>query len=58
VAYQTYWRFLQTWDEAFPYAPESAVPPQGRWDISAIGLGAETLGPLYAGNARRILGIG
>lgn len=56
-AYQTYWRFLQTWDECFPYAPDCRVPPQGRWDISGLGLPPDVLGQVYAGNARRLLGV-
>jgi predicted TIM-barrel fold metal-dependent hydrolase len=54
-AFRTYWRFLETDDECFPYAPGCPVPPQGRWDIAAIGLPPEVLRQLYAGNARRVL---
>ena len=57
-AYETYYRFLETADEHFPYAPGEPVPPQGRWHISAADLPAELLGDLYAGNARRLLGLG
>ncbi len=46
--YEVYWRSLETEDECFPYAPESPVPPQGRWDISAIGLQPEVLTQVYA----------
>ncbi|WP_328475974.1 amidohydrolase [Actinoplanes sp. NBC_00393] len=56
-AYEVYWRFLETEDECFRYAPDEPVPPQGRWDISAIGLPPETLGPVYAGNAHRLLDL-
>ncbi|MBG0563794.1 amidohydrolase family protein [Actinoplanes aureus] len=56
-AYEVYWRFLETEDECFPYAPGSRVPPQGRWDISAIGLPPEVLAQVYAGNARRLLNL-
>ena len=31
------------------------VPPQGRWDVSAVGLPAGALAQVYAGNARRLL---
>ena len=56
-AYQVYWRFLETEDECFPYAPRARVPPHGRWDISAIGLPADVVAPVYAGNARRLLDV-
>jgi hypothetical protein len=56
-AYRTYWRFLETADECFPYDPGSAIPPQGRWEISAIDLPTALLPALYAGNARRLLGL-
>jgi predicted TIM-barrel fold metal-dependent hydrolase len=57
AAYQVYWRFLETEDECFRYAPGCPVPPQGRWDISAIGLPGDVLAQVYAGNARRVLGL-
>lgn len=56
-AYQTYWRFLETADECFAYAPDCPIPPQGRWDISAIDLPPALLPALYAGNAHRLLGL-
>ncbi|MFC7533955.1 amidohydrolase family protein [Actinoplanes sp. GCM10030250] len=56
-AYEVYWRFLETEDECFPYAPGTRVPPQGRWDISAAGLPPDVLPSVYAGNARRLLGL-
>jgi predicted TIM-barrel fold metal-dependent hydrolase len=56
-AYETYWRFLETADECFPYAAGAEIPPQGRWDISAIDLPPALLPALYAGNARRLLGL-
>ena len=40
--YEIYYRFLETADEYFDYAP-AKVPPQGRWRIYGIelpGLGA------------------
>ena len=37
LLYQIYFRFLETEDEYFDYAP-AAVPPQGRWRIYGIGL--------------------
>ncbi|MEV0714477.1 amidohydrolase family protein [Asanoa sp. NPDC050611] len=57
-AYELWWRFLETEDECFPYAPDARVPPQGRWDISAIGLPPEVLAPVYADNAGRVLNLG
>jgi predicted TIM-barrel fold metal-dependent hydrolase len=57
AAYELAFRFLETEDEAFDYAPGEAVPPQGRWQIGAAALPEEVLPGLYAGNARRILGL-
>jgi predicted TIM-barrel fold metal-dependent hydrolase len=57
AAYTTAFRFLQTEDEAFDYAPGCDVPPQGRWQISGAGLPVELLAGLYAGNARRVLNL-
>jgi predicted TIM-barrel fold metal-dependent hydrolase len=56
-AYRVYWRFLETDDECFAYAPGEEIPPQGRWDISALDLPPTLLPALYAGNARRLLGL-
>ena len=57
-AYQTWYRFLGTDDECFAYAPGCPVPPQGRWEVSALDLPAEVQAAVYAGNARRLLGLG
>jgi predicted TIM-barrel fold metal-dependent hydrolase len=57
-AYQTWYRFLGTDDECFAYAPGCAVPPQGRWEVSALDLPADVQASVYAGNARRLLGLG
>jgi len=54
--YRTYYQFLETADECFPYAPGCDIPPQGRWEISGAALPPEHLAAVYAGNARRILG--
>ena len=35
--YETYYRFLETEDEYFDYAP-APVPPQERWRIYGLGL--------------------
>jgi predicted TIM-barrel fold metal-dependent hydrolase len=53
-AYAISFRFLETEDEAFPYAPDE-IPPQGRWTISGLGLADDVLERVYAGNARRLL---
>lgn len=53
--YQAYFRFLETLDEYFDYAP-SATPPQGRWKIYGIGLPDAMLKNVYHNNAARLLG--
>lgn len=55
LAYRTFWRFLETWDECFDYSPEDPIPSQGRWTVSGLGLPPEVLDLVYAGNARRLL---
>lgn len=57
-AYQTWFRFLETDDEAFPYAPGCAIPPMGRWDVSALDLPEEVLPGLYAENILRLVDLG
>lgn len=52
--YQIYYRFLQTEDEYFDYAP-AAVPPQGRWQIYGLGLPEPILKKVYQANALRAL---
>jgi len=54
--YEIYYRFLETEDEYFDYAP-SLVPPQGRWRIYGIGLPEEILKKVYYGNAARLLNL-
>lgn len=54
--YEIYWRFLETEDEYFDYAP-AEVPPQGRWRIYGIGLPDSILRKVYYENAARILKI-
>jgi predicted TIM-barrel fold metal-dependent hydrolase len=54
--YEIYFRFLETEDEYFPYAP-AAVPPQGRWNIYGIGLPDDVLRKVYWANAARLLGL-
>lgn len=55
--YRLHYRFLETIDEAFEYAPGSDIPPQGRWTVSALGLDATLLLSIYRGNAERFLGL-
>jgi predicted TIM-barrel fold metal-dependent hydrolase len=55
--YATYFRFVETEDESFGYAPGEEVPPTGRWDISGAGLPGALLDGFYAGNATRLLGL-
>lgn len=54
--YRIYYRFLETEDEYFDYAP-APKPPQGRWNISGVGLPDGILEKVYSGNAARLLGI-
>lgn len=56
-ALTTHFRFLESDDEAFDYAPDERVPPQGRWTVSGLDLEPAVLEAVYAGNARRILGL-
>ena len=54
--YEIYYRFLETADEYFDYAP-AKVPPQGRWRIYGIELPDSVLQKVYNQNAARLLGI-
>jgi hypothetical protein len=54
--YEIYYRFLETEDEYFDYAP-APVPPQGRWRIYGLGLPENILRKVYYGNAERLLGL-
>lgn len=56
--YRLHFRFLESADEAFEYAPGSDIPPQGRWAVSALDLPPSALERIYRGNARRLLGMG
>ncbi|MBH0082668.1 amidohydrolase family protein [Salinibacterium sp. SWN167] len=55
--YRLHFRFLETADEAFEYAPGDPVPPQGRWTVSALALDRDILQAVYRDNARRVLGL-
>jgi len=54
--YEIYYRFLETDDEYFDYAP-APVPPQGRWRIYGIALPDAILKKVYHENAVRLLGL-
>ncbi len=54
--YEIYYRFLETEDEYFDYAP-APIPPQGRWRIYGIGLPESILKKVYYENAARLLGL-
>lgn len=49
-----YWRFLETFDEYFPYS-EKSPPPQGDWRIDGLGLPPEILKKVYHANAATII---
>ena len=52
--YEIYYRFLETDDEYFDYAP-AKKPPQGRWEISGVNLPDSILRKVYNENAKREL---
>ena len=54
--YQIYFRFLESEDEYFDYAP-SKIPPQGRWRIYGLGLPDEILRKVYYANAERLIDL-
>lgn len=54
--YTIYFRFLETEDEYFDYAP-APVPPQGRWRIYGLGLPDGILKKVYNENAKRLLRV-
>lgn len=54
--YEIYFRFLETEDEYFDYAP-APLPPQGRWRIYGLGLPDQVLKKVYYQNAARLLGL-
>jgi predicted TIM-barrel fold metal-dependent hydrolase len=54
--YEIYYRFLETEDEYFDYAP-AKIPPQGRWRIYGINLPDAILHKVYNQNAARLLRI-
>ena len=54
--YEIYFRFLETEDEYFDYAP-AKIPPQGRWRIYGINLPDPILRKVYYENSGRLLQI-
>ncbi len=52
--YEIYYRFLETNDEYFDYAP-AKTPPQGRWQIYGVNLPESILRKVYNANAAREL---
>jgi predicted TIM-barrel fold metal-dependent hydrolase len=54
--YDIYYRFLESDDEYFDYAP-ARVPPQGRWRIYGLQLPEVILRKVYYENAARVLHI-
>lgn len=54
--YEIYFRFLETEDEYFDYAP-AKIPPQGRWRIYGINLADAILRKVYYENSARLLQI-
>jgi predicted TIM-barrel fold metal-dependent hydrolase len=54
--YEIYYRFLETEDEYFDYAP-AKIPPQGRWRIYGINLSEPILRKVYFENAAIKLGL-
>src|SRR5207247_222199 len=54
--YEIYYRFLETEDEYFDYAP-APVPPQGRWRVYGLGLPEGILRTVSYETAARLLGL-
>jgi predicted TIM-barrel fold metal-dependent hydrolase len=52
--YRTFFRLLETADEAFPYSDEP-TPGQGRWPIYGLDLPSSVLEKVYRENACRLL---
>jgi len=52
--YRLHFRFLESADEGFEYAPGEPIPPQGRWAVSALALDRTLLAGIYRDNARRV----
>lgn len=52
--YRSWFRLLETGDEAFDYSGDP-VPPTGRWTVSGLDLSRDVLERVYAANASRLL---
>ncbi len=57
AGYRVCFRFLETADEYFSYAPNAPYPPQGRWNIYGITLDDEVLRKIYWKNAAKAFGM-
>ncbi len=55
--YRLHFRFLESADESFEYAPGEPIPPQGRWAISGLALDPALLAGIYRDNARRVFNL-
>lgn len=53
----TYYRFLETADEYFPYVDGAPIPTQGRWRIYGLYLPDDVLRKVYHDNAARLFGL-
>lgn len=49
-----YWRFLETFDEYFPYS-EKEFPPQGFWRIYGVGLPRQVQAQIYYQNTLNLM---
>ena len=49
-----HWRFLETFDENFPYE-DNPFPPQGLWNIHGLGLPNDVLEKVYYKNAAKLI---
>ncbi len=56
LLYEIYYRFLETEDEYFDYAP-APIPPQGRWRIYGLGLPEQILRKVYWENSARLMSL-
>ncbi len=54
TAYSSYYRFLESRDEYFPYSGEE-TPRQGRWNIYGLGLEDTILRKVYFENAEKLI---
>lgn len=55
--YPYYFRFLETMDEYFDYAPPEERYSMGRWKIYGVGLPDAALKKVYHENAERVFGL-